>query len=275
MQQKGKEGSQRGTLKKINNMKKTILMMKPMIVLAMILGLTLGSCKKGWYGDEDGLGGNGRGGNGGGGNGGNTPTKVMGVIQRFDCGHSIYDENLWIRTDDGQLLQPCEQSFKTICPIPLKDGDRVELAFSKYTGSTKGFELTCKIANLEFTRATIDFIIAVDTKNPKGSVLITPDYDQLETGGVHVMSAQMDGSQLMLEAAFSGCDNSTEAFELVGSPDLYNDIPTFSLKLINRKPEMCQAFFTEKLSFDLSSLKTNKEGKVRIRIEGVDKEIIF
>lgn len=246
--------------------------MKPMIILAMILGLTLGSCKKGWFDDENGPGG----GNGGGGNGGGggAPTKTMGTMVRFDCGNTIYDGNLWIRTDAGQLIQPCEQSFMTTCPIPLKDGDRVEVAFRKYTGSIKGFELYCKIASFPFTRAVIDFIAATETKKSTGSVVITPDYDQLETGGVHVIAAELEGNKLMLEVGIGGCDNNTESLELVGKPEVNNDMPTFSLKVVNKKPQMCQAYFTERLFFDVSSLK-NSYGKTRLKIEGVDQEILF
>jgi hypothetical protein len=245
--------------------------MKPMVILAMILSLTLGSCKKGWFDDENGPGGgNGGGGNG---NGGGTPTKAMGTMVRFDCGNTIY-ENLWIKTDAGQLIQPCEQSFMTTCPIPLEEGDRVEVGFRKYTGSIKGFELNCKIASFPFTRAVIDFINVEKGKKSNGYVVIAPDYDQLETGGVHVISAETEGNKLVLEVGFSGCDNNTKAFELVGKPEPNNDMPTFSLKMINRNPQMCQAYFTERLFFDVSLLK-NGYGKTRLKIEGIDQEIIF
>ena len=252
-------------------MKKAILMMKPMVILAMIFSLTLGSCKKGWFDEE-----NGHGGGGGNGGGGNTPIKVTGMIEKVGCGKSIYGENLWIRTDAGELLQPCAQSFMTLCPIALKEGDRVEVLYRKYTGNMQGFEIYCKVAYFPHTKVVVDFISVIEDKQKTcAPVLITPDYDKLETGGVQVLSATITGSKLMLELGFSGCDNNTQSFQLVGKPTERNDMLTYDLKVINTKPQMCAAYFTEKLCYDLSSLKATIDGFIRINIAGVDHEIIF
>jgi hypothetical protein len=251
-------------------MKKTMLMMKPIMILALILSLGFTSCKKGWWGYEEG------GGNGGHNGGGNTAL-VKGTMVIQNCGLSIYGKSLWIKTDDGQLLQPCEQSFQTLCPIDLKEGDRVEFKYHKYTGSLNGFEIYCKMAHFYFTRATIDFINVIKTNSECSPVSISKDFDQLNMAGVNILNAKIENNKLVLNIGFSGCDNATKRFQLIAK-ELPNagPIPAFEVKMIDDNTQMCQAYFTKEICYDLTTLKNPVSSKVvSIHLVGYDKVLQF
>ncbi len=249
-------------------MRKLILTMKPIVLLAMILSLSLSSCKKGWWGYDE------ENGNGNGG-GNNVSIAAKGTVVYQGCGLSIYGKNLWIKLDDGTLLQPCAQSFQTLCPIILHEGDRVDLKYSKYTGNTQSFEIYCKIANFRFTRATIDFINVLNDNNCK-IIDFPSNYDNLNTANTNIMGAKIEGSKLTLNIGFSGCSNSAkERFKLVAKPTVDSDMMTYEVKLTDEKEELCQAYFTDDICFDISPMKHLIDGKVRIRIVGFDKEFIY
>lgn len=254
-------------------MKKAILMMKPMMLLAMIFSLTLGSCKKGWFDEENGHGG----GNGGG--GGNTPIKVTGMIEKVGCGKSIYGENLWIRTDAGELLQPCAQSFMTLCPIALKEGDRVEVLYRKYTGNMQGFEIYCKVAYFPHTKVVVDFIKTLTNNNsscPSVTIINNkPDYDKLIMDDIKVKSARIEGSSLLLEITYGGCNNNTESIKLVGRATERSDLLTYNVMVINEKHQGCEVLITSNVCFDLSMLKATIDGKIRVHVEGTSQDLVF
>jgi len=251
-------------------MKKLILTMKPIVLLAMILSLSLSSCKKGWWGYEEGNG-NGN----GGGSGNNVSIAAKGTVVYQDCGLSIYGKNLWIKLDDGTLLQPCAQSFQTTCPVILNEGDRVDLKYSKYTGNMGSFEIYCKMAYFPFKRVTIDFITVLNNNNCK-IIDFPSNYDKLNTANINIMSANIDGSKLSLKIGFSGCSNTAkQRFKLVAKPTVDSDLITYEVKLTDEKEELCQAYFTDEICFDISPMKHLIDGRVRIRIVGFDKELIF
>lgn len=251
-------------------MKKTMLWMKPIVILALILSIGLTSCKKGWWGNEEGGGGTG---NTGGGNTG----LVKGTVVMQGCGLSIYGKNLWIKTDDGQLLQPCEQSFVTLCAINLKEGDRVEIKYHKYTGSLNGFEFYCKMAYFYFTRVTIDFLNIIQTNNNCSAVTIPKNYDLLNAAGVNIIDGKMVEGKLYLNIGFSGCDNSTKRFKLVAKEwPVAGPIPTFEVKIVEQDPQMCQAYFTKEVCFDVASLKNPLSSSyVIMHLVGSDKVFQF
>ncbi|MBJ7428182.1 MAG: hypothetical protein JHD28_04380, partial [Bacteroidia bacterium] len=216
---------------------------------------------------------NGNGNGGGGGNGASITAKGTVVYQ--GCGLSIYGKSLWIKLDDGTLLQPCAQSFQTLCPIILNEGDRVDLKYSKYKGDMKSFEIYCKIAYFPFTRATIDFINVLNDNNCK-IIDFPANYDQLNTANINITSANIEGSKLNLNIGFSGCgNNAKQRFKLIAKPTVDSDMMTYEIKLTDEKVEMCEAYFTDNICFDIAPMKHLIDGKVRIRIVGFDKEFIF
>ena len=248
--------------------------MKPILLVALVFSIGLSGCKKNWFGNEEGSGGTGNSGSG-------NIVYAKGTAVSFDCGKSIYNDgtNLWIKLDDGQMLQPCEQTFVTIAAVILHDGDKVELKYHKYTGSTKGFEFYCKMANFNYTRASIDFIskIATSTTTSCPSANMAKDYDNQTTASANIIDAKMAGTELYLNIGYSGCAKNPKRFGMISKLlPTAGPLPVYEIKLIDNAPEMCMAAFTDNVCYDLSVLKNaSNSSKISVVIKGTNTQFSF
>lgn len=250
-------------------MKNTILTMRSILILTLLLSLGFTSCKKGWWGyqDEEGSGGK-KGG------GGSTNTELLGTVYAQTCGVSIYNQNYWIKLDNGTIIQPCYQSFQTLCAIELKEGDRVKVKYQPYIGNYPDFEANCDQLYFPFIKATINAIevIANQTENCM-PIHITNNLDQFEEAHVQIMDARLEGFKLKLKVGFSGCSNNVNRFKLmlqVGQ--ITNNKTTIKAKIIEENPELCQAYFTNTFCYDLTKMQINTS-EIQLLLKGFEKEI--
>lgn len=243
-------------------MKRAILIGKSVLILTLIFSLGFSSCKKQWWGnDEEGS----RGGSNGGGN--TSTTAIKGTMVRLSCGVSIYD-NLWIQTDDGKLLQPCAQSFQTLCPILLHEGDRVDVKYRLFSGfSYIDSMITCSMALPPHKRVIIDFINVTNSCTP---VKITPAVNTPPNDNLTILGAQMKGSCLQIKMAFGGCNENTFRFQLTTTGKLLPTYgpPVYTAKLIDTDPQYCKAYFERETGYDVSVLTANKKETVYLKLEG-------
>jgi hypothetical protein len=234
-------------------------------VLAVALVLAISACNP--FGDDE----------PGGGGGGKPPVQndcsLTGTMVRVICGVSIYD-NLWIRTDNGKLIQPCEQSFQTFVALNFKEGDRVKFSYRKINGPSPCDEMIrCLAATPEHTPAIIDCIRVTD---PIGGNCGTLLVRQAPEGGyVSVLNAAVSGNMLKLKIGYSGCSPmGDEEFELSWNGALAKSIPARAqLEISSKHIEMCQAYFTKDLCFDISAIKHAANQPVQITIQ--DHVLIF
>ncbi|MCF8254957.1 MAG: hypothetical protein K9H61_12140 [Bacteroidia bacterium] len=248
-------------------MKKLLGNGKPLLLLTIILGLSFSSCTKDWWGHE---GGNGHGG------GNNEPAVLKGTVVYQACGLSIYGNRLWIQLDNGTLLQPCAQSFESLVPIELHQGERVELRYSNYTGDYNSFEIYCKMAYFPFTRATIDYIKVLDNGNCL-NIEVKSDYENHSAAMVNILDAQQEGMLLNIKFGFSGCSNSAkDRFQVIAKPltTKPNEI-TYEIKFIDKREELCQAYFTSNQCLDISKLKKSKDEIITIKLVGYNTSFRF
>ena len=253
-------------------MKTLQIAFRPLFILAIILTIGFSGCKKSWFNFEE---------NGGStGSGGSTNTgNIMyakGTVFNFECGKSIYNDgnNLWIKLDDGQMLQPCEQTFKNVAAIVLHDGDQVELKYHKYAGSISGFEFYCKIANFNYTRASIDYIgtIGTSTTTSCPNANIVKDYDRQVSASANIIDAKLVGTELQLNIGYSGCAKNPKRFGMIAKLlPTAGPLPVYEIKLIDNAPEMCMAAFTDNVCYDLSALKNaSNSSKIGVLIKGTN-----
>lgn len=98
-------------------------------------------------------------------------------------------------------------------------------------------------------------------------------FDNITTSsGTKVVKAWMEGDNLKLEIGYSGCDKHT--FDMHWdknqvNPAIYPSQTTLQL-VDNNGEQMCQAYFTDTLCFNVSQLKTGKHGAVNIKLQGFD-----
>jgi hypothetical protein len=248
-------------------MKIKILMKQAIIVAIALVSLSLAGCKKSWWDSEEGK-------NGGGGGGKGKPT-VKGTMVTVLCGVSIYN-NLWIKTDDGTLLQPAIQTTNNV--IHLVEGDRVEIVYSLFKGASPlDDKIVCLAALPPHERVAIHSIAKINTGNSCTPIAIIPNGykpGDTENKSIYVKSAAMNGSCLELNISYSGCNMHTESIKLISDGELNPTFgkPTYLAELVDTEYQMCEALFSDKVSFDISALKTAK-GTFYIKIAGYDELI--
>lgn len=82
-----------------------------------------------------------------------------------------------------------------------------------------------------------------------------------------LIDVSIEGDCMTLEYSSSGCDGNSWVAELVDAEVVRESIPEQrDLRLILENTELCQAVFTQKVSFDITSLQTN-ESEVALNIE--------
>lgn len=235
-------------------------------VLVVGVILSMASCDVPWMDPID-----------GGGNGGNKPStnndcRLEGTIVRVPCGVGIYGD-LWIQTKDGILLQPVEQSFQTLCPIVLNEGDKVKYGYRiKRGGNPFDSAITCLIAIPSHIKIIVDCIQVVPNKNCASLLIGNTPTDDLS---VRVLEASISGNQLKLLVGYSGCSEKPASnFDLFWDGNMQESSPLqTTVYLKAKKEEFCQAYFTQELCYDIRMLKNKHNGTIKVHIQ--DKEVLF
>jgi hypothetical protein len=89
---------------------------------------------------------------------------------------------------------------------------------------------------------------------------------------INVLDAYIDGNCLKLKVGFSGCDASTDRISLTWDGIFDGDA---NLALVDDAPQMCNAYFTQEVSYDLSALKAQDQGNINIHIAGWEGSLIY
>lgn len=201
--------------------------------------------------------------------------KVMATVVRMPYGSSIYG-NLWLKTDDGKFYLPCEQSFITICPIDIKEGDRVQFGYRKLPADKdclKGNpELNVRDAiPLKYQSVTIDCLQTIKrcgTPPPCSGLVV--DYKDYLKNYITVLESKIIGNELKLKVGYSGCSAlPNSSFTLAWKGHLAKSLPlqTELQFVINDEDRYtCQAYFTNDLCFDIAAIRNITKEPVLITI---------
>ena len=208
-----------------------------------------------------------------------TTCSVKGTIVRVTCGFGVYGD-LWIKTDNGKYLQPCEQSFMPQVPVDVKEGDQVEFGYRvQKESSCYSDEIRCLAALPEYQSVTITCIRVIDTKPIDTCPKIVIDPTDYESRFIQILESEMDGNLLKVKVGYSGCNMVENAdFTLSWKGEVAESNPSQArLQLFSPKVaegNVCQAYFTNDLCFDVSAVKAQtSSGRVRLQIG--DHEILF
>lgn len=251
-------------------MKNRTLVIASCIIAIIVLLLGFSSCKKAWWSNDE----NGNGGNGN--SGGSKEIKATGTIYYQNCGVSVFGTGLWIKLNDGTLLQPCNELSSI--PTKFKEGEQIELIYSKYVGNYPSFEINCTVPPIVFTKATIVFIKKIGNVLPCSPVMLPENYTSINQARAKILSAKIEGTYLKMRISCAACGHNTSRFSLVARMTAMNSIPTYEAKLADSWPEtqMCISPLEDDLCIDISSLKLPiSSSYVKINLMGFDQELIF
>lgn len=189
-----------------------------------------------------------------------------GKMVAITCGPSIYG-NLWIQAENNEYLRPCDQSFQTLLPIDLKEGDQVKFSYRKINNCTAcKNKITCSAVVPKHTHVIIDCINVVPSAECPA---LTFEENAGKENYIHVINAAMDGRFLKLKIGYGGCGKlPNEAFKLSWNGSFAKSLPAqvWLFPGMNVTPTVCQAYFTTELCYDVSSLKANYNGQLQINI---------
>lgn len=201
---------------------------------------------------------------------------LSGTMIRVPCGTSIYD-NLWIRTDNGKLVRPCLQSFRPICPIVLKVGNRVKFSYRNLSSGESCTDAIGCTKNLPLhQKAVIDCITLDNGRNPSDTLPGTLTLgEQPQERGIKVIDATISGTVLSLIISYPGCSEyENNDFNLVWDRNITREDPgRTTLWITHTKNNSCEAYFKKQLKFDIEALHEKFKGPLQITIQ--DKELKF
>lgn len=101
-----------------------------------------------------------------------------------------------------------------------------------------------------------------EPKLPEGCYLkVTINNGQFKNGpsdALTIQDAKITGDCLNIRFGASGCDGKSWEVKLYDSGEvLYSDPPQRNIRLSLRNKEMCEAYLTREISFDVSALQVN------------------
>ncbi len=102
------------------------------------------------------------------------------------------------------------------------------------------------------------------------------DLYKKETDYFNIISASISGNCLNIEVGSSGCSGESWRWELVDSEGIMESYPVQrNIRLILENQEMCQAVFTQYLSFDLNPIRIDDYGEIVLNMEGIDQSLVY
>lgn len=209
-----------------------------------------------------------------------TDCSIKGTMVRVTCGFGIYGE-LWIKTDNGKYLQPCEQSFIPQVPVIPQEGDRVEFGYKKLDKSLcdQSHLIRCMAALPGHQSVAISCMRIISSKPVETCPKVVVDHTNYGVTGIQILESKIEGNLLKLKVGYSGCNMvENEDFSLSWKGAFMESNPPIArLQLFSpkvAKGNVCQAYFTNDLCFDLSTIKQPTSSLI-VKLQIGDHEILF
>ncbi len=209
-----------------------------------------------------------------------TDCSIKGTMVRVPCAFGIYGD-LWIKTDNGKYLQPCEQSFMTLVAMELKDGDRVEFGYKKEAKSLcDDTKIRCQAALPMHESVTINCLRVISTQPIETCPQIVVDFTNYGENGIQILESSMEGSLLKLKVGYGGCAPiESKDFSLSWRNEFAkSNPPQTTLQLFSAKVMegiACDAYFTTELCFDVAAIRATVKTADPIQLNIGEHQILF
>ena len=93
---------------------------------------------------------------------------------------------------------------------------------------------------------------------------------------VSVLSAFIEGNCLVMKIGFSGCSDHSGKINLMWDGYITKTNPSsVSVQLLDTQPEMCQAYFTQQVSYDLSAIRKITQQTVIVNLGGWKEQLKY
>ncbi|WP_103071737.1 hypothetical protein [Aquimarina sediminis] len=110
----------------------------------------------------------------------------------------------------------------------------------------------------------------------KEQVIVDPnDYNIAPTDNLTINSMKIEGHILKINYSSSGCSGDSWVIKLIDSGTVFeSDPPRRDLVLSLKNKEMCEAYITKEISFDISKLQV-EGNRVKLYITNTKDEILY
>ena len=118
-----------------------------------------------------------------------------------------------------------------------------------------------------------------DDPNPngcdQGTVISQQRFRNAPSDELTINSLEIEDDCLVINFSASGCDGQSWRLELIDSGGLNDSAPPQrELRLILKNEELCEAFITREISFNIAGLQVNG-GRVLLNLSNSDEEILY
>lgn len=107
------------------------------------------------------------------------------------------------------------------------------------------------------------------------TLISAEQYQNAPSDQLEINSLEINGDCLKINFSSGGCDGNTWELKLIDSEDiLESNPPQRNLRLSLKNEELCEAYITKELTFDISNLQINGS-KVQLNITNSEQNILY
>ncbi|PID68724.1 MAG: hypothetical protein CR989_04300 [Flavobacteriales bacterium] len=107
------------------------------------------------------------------------------------------------------------------------------------------------------------------------TIISLAQYQNAPSDNLTINSLKIENECLIINFSSSGCDGQSWEVNLIDSGNVYNDNPLQrNLRLSLKNKELCEAYITKELSFDISNLKVEGH-KIQLNLINSGKSLLF
>jgi hypothetical protein len=108
-----------------------------------------------------------------------------------------------------------------------------------------------------------------------GAIISAEQYTNAPADQLEINNLTTNGNCLKINFSSGGCDGNTWELKLIDSGDIMeSNPPQRNLRLSLKNEELCEAYITKELTFDISNLKVDGN-KVQLNIINSDENILY
>ena len=186
----------------------------------------------------------------------------------------IDDESVGILTNHTDAIENCGEESNITKKLPIGTYSyKIEIRPESGVGCTKDITGTFIISENQCEKIFIDYLQVFNNQSgcDQDVIISETEYQNALSESFAIMEMQIEGDCLKIRFGASGCDGSTWAVKLIDSGMVAESYPcqrTLRLTLDNK--ELCDAFITKEIAFNIKDLQIRGDDRVALHISGYE-----
>ncbi len=163
----------------------------------------------------------------------------------------------------------------------LKKGETQEILFLGYVNNQEIIRSTYTVAHdcchVSLVSGDTNIVVPENSLSCGGKAVIDGDlFANAPSDDLVINTVELNGNCLTMNYSASGCDGASWELKLIGSMATTRSIPPQRpIRLSLKNEELCEAFITREVRFDISDFQIEGMQKVVLNIEGYNSQIVY